>query len=167
VTPPSTGRFRDFRPDRAKASGFRCSWTCGFGNAGPSGPRGSAAAAAGEGLVVGVALLAAGEGGGGDGRIGGDDDAERLCGGVTGLVGEGDGEVGGAVTGGGSVAVNVRPTGGAYGIESATKALERVLQKEDNRKKLAGGLERRELFVWVDPPTVAASALSTFSEESA
>jgi len=70
-----------------------------------------------------------------------------------------------ARAGGGFVVVNVLPRGGAYGIESAIGALESVLQKEDNRKKLAGGLERRELFVWADPPSVAASALSTFSEE--
>ncbi len=66
---------------------------------------------------------------------------------------------------GGFVTLNVMPMGGAYGIESAIAALDSVLQLPDDRRKLAGGLERRELFVWVDPPSAAASALSTFSSE--
>lgn len=67
--------------------------------------------------------------------------------------------------GGGFVTVNVMPTGGAVGISSAVAALEAVLLRDDNRRKLTGGSERRELFVWADPPSSAASALSTYSEE--
>lgn len=66
---------------------------------------------------------------------------------------------------GGFATLNIMPTGGAYGIESAIAALDSVLRLSDNRRKLAGTLERRELFVWVDPPSAAASALSTFSSE--
>lgn len=65
---------------------------------------------------------------------------------------------------GGHVFVTLMPSGGSYGVQSATVALDHVLRYEDNRKKLAGDLERRELFVWVDPPSAAASALSTFSK---
>lgn len=62
-----------------------------------------------------------------------------------------------------AVFVNVMPVGGPYGVESATTALEAVLDLPDNRKKLDLELARRELFVWVDPPSAAAAALSTFS----
>jgi hypothetical protein len=65
--------------------------------------------------------------------------------------------------GGAAVVVNVMPEGGPYGVESATDELEVLLDQPDNRKKLAADVGRRELFVWVRPPSAAASALSTFS----
>jgi hypothetical protein len=53
---------------------------------------------------------------------------------------EGDGDA--------AVVVNVMPVGGPYGVESATTALDAVLDLPDNRKKLDVDFARRELFVW-------------------
>jgi hypothetical protein len=65
----------------------------------------------------------------------------------------------------GGVYVNVMPWGGAYGIETLTVAVETVAGREDNRTKLRGDFERRELFIWVNPPSAALSALTTFCDE--
>jgi hypothetical protein len=57
------------------------------------------------------------------------------------------------------------PTGGAYGIQSLTSAIEVVAREEGNLRKLRSGLDRRELFVWLNPHSTALSALTTFCEE--
>lgn len=64
-----------------------------------------------------------------------------------------------------AVAINLMPEGGPYGVESATEAIEVELRKADNRTKLNRPFPRRELFVWVAPPSAAASALGTYSLE--
>jgi hypothetical protein len=73
--------------------------------------------------------------------------------------------VGKARAGGGFVAFQPPAVGGPFGIESLIEAYEAVLSLPDNRKKLAGAAGRRELFVWANPPSGAASALNTFSVE--
>lgn len=50
-------------------------------------------------------------------------------------------------------------------VESATVGIEGELNKRDNRRKLDVRGERRELFVWVDPPGPVARSLSTFVGE--
>ena len=64
----------------------------------------------------------------------------------------------------GGVCVNIMPWGGTYGIGSLTAAVEGVASRNDNRNKLCGDLNRRELFIWVNPPS-ALSALTTFCDE--
>jgi hypothetical protein len=65
----------------------------------------------------------------------------------------------------GGAVINVMPWGGAYGIETLTAAIEAVARKEDNLTKLRGEVERRELFVWLNPPSGALTALTTFCDE--
>ena len=65
----------------------------------------------------------------------------------------------------GGAMVNIMPTGGAYGIESLTSAIEAVARDEGNLTKLRRALDRRELFVWLNPPSSALSALTTFCDE--
>lgn len=68
-------------------------------------------------------------------------------------------------TGKGGVVFHVQAVGGFCGPINAVDAIEVELHKEDNRRKLKGVLERRELFVWLTRPSFAAMALSILSGE--
>lgn len=61
------------------------------------------------------------------------------------------------------VRVDPMPVDVSSGVDDATEAVEERLAQGDNTSKLAGEWPRRELFVWIDSPSRARSALSTYS----
>ena len=65
----------------------------------------------------------------------------------------------------GAVVINIMPVTLHYGIDSLTRAIEAVACEDGHRNKLRSQLERRELFVWLNPFSTALSAATTFCFE--